>query len=445
MIEIVWEYFVNFIEVILFYIFVNQKLHPNTNISNLKFKQYLFLLFRFLIVCIMNQISAVSTVTLTLSCLLEMLFACTFYNDKLLYKTFIGMLYTALCMLAEFLPFFCLTVFFGISSNNFFNFGTLRMPVTALYLTLIAVFVFLFRYLFNKEPSASMTQRIIYTAISLLGVSVGHYILFTMVISEHFGIEEISFRLAIINLFFMFLFIALLVFIYQLGISYSNTQKLLEIQKIRALEEQEYQNIMEKMTALRDMKHDMENHLNSLQIMANNLSSSEMQQYICSLRNTLECSHIFVSTGNMAVDCILSSKISLARDSNISTDFSVLLSDNFKMDAVSICSLLGNLWDNAIDACKSLLQHDGDKLPYILFFMKPYQDMTIIHIENNYYGEINLLPDGKFQTNKKNPEHGIGLERIETIVNKEQGILSIDVKNHIFSVHILVPQKGELE
>ena len=443
--QLIWECFINFFEIVLFYIFIHQKLHTKKDLTGIRVKQYLFLFFRFVVVCFMNQTDIPSTYTLTLSCLLEICFACVFYSDKFLYKTFIGLLYTVLCMIAEFIPFFSLTLLTNIPSAELLSFGTLRTPVTVLYLTLVAALVFLFRYLFNKEPSATLLQKVCYTVISFSGIAIGHYVLLTMIYSEQFGIHEISHRLAIINLIFMLLFLALLVFIYQLGITYSNTQKLIELKKARTLEEKEYRNMMTKVTALRNMKHDLDNHLNALEMMAKQLASPEMYRYIDGLRNSLESSHIFVSTGNLAVDCILSSKISLAKDYNIHTDFSVLLNSNFRMDAVTICSLLGNLWDNAIEACQNIFLSDTNESPYITFYMKPYQDMTIIHIENNFCGELSYHPDGELQTTKQEPEHGIGLKRITNIVNKEQGIIKIDINKPVFSVHILIPDKGELE
>ena len=401
----------------------------------------MYLSLRFIIVCSMNQYGVNPTYTLTLSCLLEIIFACLFYIDRLIYKIFIGILFTFLCLIADFMPFFFLTIFFDIPSDVLMSSGAIRIPVTALYLTLVAVFVFLFRYLFNEETSASHTQKIIYTIISVLGVSVGHYILATMILSEQFYVQEITTRLAFIALIYMFLLITLLTFIYQLGVSNENNQKLLEFQRLRALEEQEYRNMAAKTTALQEMKHDMANHLHSLELMVDKASVPEIQSYIDDLRATLENSHLFLSTGNMAIDCILSSKLTSAKKADIHTDFSVMLPDYFEMDAVSICSLLGNLWDNAIEACLDIQQYTPEATPSILFYLKPYQDMTIIHIENPFIGERTCTIDGDYPTRKVSHEHGIGLKRIKSIVQKEQGILSIDTQNQIFSVHILIPGK----
>lgn len=440
--QIIWECFVNLIEVILFYLFVNQKLHKQNCIFHLKEKQFLFLFFRFLTVCFMNQTKINSICTLTFSCIMEILFACLFYRDKLFAKVFTGLLFTVLCMFSEFIPFFCLTVFSNIPSGDFLESGAFRMPITALYLTLIAVFVFLFRYILISETSASVPQRIIYTLISLSGIAIGQYILLTMLSAREYGNEEICLHLSYIDLAFMLLFVALLLFIYRLGVSHNDTQQLLELQATRVLEEQEYKNTMEKIAALRDMKHDMDTHLDVLAIMAKKESSIEMLDYIDNLRTTLNYSKIFLSTGNMAVDCVLSSKLTLAKEVNIQTEYSVFLPEKFDMDAVSVCSMLGNLWDNAIEACKRKLEAKSSENVSISFYIKPYLEMTIIHIENDFIGKINCRADGSIQTSKNTPGHGIGLKKIVNIVNQEHGILTVDVRGERFIVHILLPQKG---
>lgn len=54
-----------------------------------------------------------------------------------------------------------------------------------------------------------------------------------------------------------------------------------------------------------------------------------MLDYIDNLRTTLNYSKIFLSTGNMAVDCVLSSKLTLAKEVNIQTEYSVFLPEKF--------------------------------------------------------------------------------------------------------------------
>ena len=42
---------------------------------------------------------------------------------------------------------------------------------------------------------------------------------------------------------------------------------------------------------------------------------------------------------------------------------------------------------------------------------------------------------------KNKGSHGIGLKRMEDIVNNVEGIFMINSENHVFTVHIMIPQK----
>ncbi len=439
----IWEAFVNFIEVLLFYIYISNKLHPNTKIKHLKGKQFFYLLIRFFALCVLNQLNISSLITLCISCFWEVTFAVFFYQDKLSSKMFFGIFYTAICMIAEFIPFFCITAFSPKSSTALLQQGTLRIPITTLYLALIAVLVYLFRFLFNKYTLWTISQKIVYATISILGIAIGHYILLTTIAAEELINKYIAFRLTLINLFFLLLFVALLVCIYQLGVSGFHNHGLIEAQKQHELEKQEYQNLMESTSALREMKHDIEIHLNTIQMLASKNDLQKLQNYIDCYLHSLNHINQFVTTGNTAIDCILSSKLAKSKESGISTEFSVLLPDHFVMDTILFCSLLGNLWNNAIEANVRMLEGNCGMTSFIKFYIKPFHDMTIIHIENSYDGKLIYSPKGTLISTKSKKEHGIGMKRITDIVVQEKGLLQINTADNVFSVHILLPQKEQ--
>ena len=99
-----------------------------------------------------------------------------------------------------------------------------------------------------------------------------------------------------------------------------------------------------------------------------------------------------------------------------------------------------NLWDNALEACQRLLTLQEHPDPYIFFYIKPFQQMILIHIENPF-DKILSANDSNYLSLKNEPGHGIGLKRIRSIVDENDGNISINTENHIFSVHIMIPMK----
>lgn len=84
----IWEYFVNFIEQVLFIIFVHTKLHKKTNFKNQSFLMLLFLTIQFIVLCFMNQEEFSSYITLLLSCILDIIYVLTFYRDNIILRFF---------------------------------------------------------------------------------------------------------------------------------------------------------------------------------------------------------------------------------------------------------------------------------------------------------------------------------------------------------------------
>ena len=78
---------------------------------------------------------------------------------------------------------------------------------------------------------------------------------------------------------------------------------------------------------------------------------------------------------------------------------------------------------------------------YLPFYIKPYQNMILIHIENNYDGVIKGSIDGDILSVKQGKEHGLGIRRVKELVEKADGVLQITSDNKIFSVHIMIPDK----
>jgi len=118
-----------------------------------------------------------------------------------------------------------------------------------------------------------------------------------------------------------------------------------------------------------------------------------------------------------------------------------MVPDSFPLDSVELSSLLGNIWNNAIEAGEKLLSFDIGKQPYIYFYIKPYQHMILIHIENNFDGEIKRNKNHEIISTKSEKNHGLGLPRIKSIIENSGGVLQITSENNIFSVHIMLPDK----
>jgi len=439
-----WEYIINLIELILFIVFIHTKLHVKAKLKHETVWMILFVTIQFIILCVMNRMEVSSYITLLSSCILDIVYAVLFYRDKVILRIFWGFSYSVICLVAEQVSFFIpVTVYKGASLELLLG-GELRKPYTMLYLAMIAVFVLILHYIANKDISLSLFQKLAYILITISGLAVGHYILrLTLESVDKFGVPSFSARLSWVNLFFIILFLALLLYIYQLGHSKEENLRLLEEQKIYELERMEFNSLSETTEQLRKMKHDMQIHLDAINVLAKEKKWDELISYTEQYHNNLAITHSTITTGNAAIDCILTSKLDYAEKHGIRTEYSIMVPEFFPLDSVELSSLLGNIWNNSIEAGKRLLTSNLEKPPYIYFYIKPYQNMVLIHIENNFDGMLKGKVDGDILSTKQGKEHGLGIRRVKDIVEKADGVLQITSENNVFSVHIMIPNKEE--
>lgn len=441
-IDSIWEYIVNFLELALFIIFIHKKLRIRANYKHQAVLMFLFVSFQFAVLCTLNKMGISSYSTFMSSCVLDIGYAVLFYRDSIIRRIFWGFSYSIICLVAEQISFFIPVTLYKGASLELLLGGTLRKPYTMLYLAMIAVFVLLFHSIGNKDISLSPFQKVAYIFIAISGLAIGHYILrLTLESVDKFGDSSFSARLSLVDLFFIILFLVLMLYIYQLGYSKEENIRLLEEQKIYELERTEFNSLSETTERLRKMKHDMQIYVDAINVLAKDKKWDELIAYTEQYHNTLATTQSAIATGNIAIDCILTAKLDYAEKHGIKTEYSIMAPENFPLDSVELSSILGNIWNNSIEAGERLIISDPTEHPYIYFYIKPYQNMILIHIENNYDGVIKGSIDGDILSVKQGKEHGLGIRLVKELVEKADGVLQITSDNKIFSVHIMIPDK----
>ena len=106
-----------------------------------------------------------------------------------------------------------------------------------------------------------------------------------------------------------------------------------------------------------------------------------------------------------------------------------------KTSEIDLCCILGNLFDNAIEA--------SAKLPQDQRLIRVYMDMknTQLYISiTNFTAEGKLHKEGGLFRSTKGEGHGFGLKRIDAIVARLDGYISRNSEEGAFTTEILLPQ-----
>ena len=115
----------------------------------------------------------------------------------------------------------------------------------------------------------------------------------------------------------------------------------------------EVQNIYQTMRAWR---HDYHNHMQAIKALLSMGKKEELSDYLDNLEKDLDSIDIAIRTGNVGLDAILSSKVSIARKNDIEVNCTAKVPDELKISDVHLCAIVGNLLDNAIEACEKITE-----------------------------------------------------------------------------------------
>lgn len=160
-----------------------------------------------------------------------------------------------------------------------------------------------------------------------------------------------------------------------------------------------------------------------------------IRKYLDELDTDLATVDTVIKTGNAMADAILNSKISLARSKEIRVQADAHIPVALRTSELDLCVILGNLFDNAIEA--SL------ELPVEERMIRVYMDMknTQLYISFTNFtatGKQKKM-NGRFQTTK-GEGHGFGLVRIDNIIERYDGYISRNSEDGAFTTEILLPQ-----
>ena len=203
----------------------------------------------------------------------------------------------------------------------------------------------------------------------------------------------------------------------------------------RELIETHYREVENMYRQIRGWRHDYRNHIQTMKVLAANGDMDALKVYLDELDTDLNTVDTVVKTGNPMADAILNSKISLARSRNIPTQVDAHIPVKLKMSELDLCCIIGNLFDNAMEASMALPEEKR--------LIRVYMDMkgTQLYISfTNFTAAKKLNKVGKGFKTSKGEGHGFGLVRMDDIVSRYDGYLSRNSEDGAFTTEILIPQ-----
>ena len=190
--------------------------------------------------------------------------------------------------------------------------------------------------------------------------------------------------------------------------------------------------IDENLKILRSVRHDIKNHLIIIDGYAAQKKFEKIHEYISRIGERFKDTAP-IQTSSTAVSAILNEKSALAQQKNISCEITCNF-PSLKIDDFTMITILGNLLDNAITAASKC--SDG----WIKADLQQEDSILVITIDNSHAEEIQEK-DGVFTSTKTDNAdiHGIGIKNVRKAVNDLRGQIEITYTENTFHVCIMLP------
>lgn len=186
--------------------------------------------------------------------------------------------------------------------------------------------------------------------------------------------------------------------------------------------------------SVRQLKHDMKNHLMVLASYLNSGDYEAAKAYTSEILDKLNTMHSYIETGNSLLNHILNEKLELARSYGISVRAEIETLSFSRMHSIDFSALLTNLLDNSIEASKN---EPSGELHLHIFQERGYDAVSI----KNKIGKSVLEENPELRSTKEDKEqHGIGITQIKEIVTAYDGIYDFYEKEGYFCSRVFIPQ-----
>ena len=292
-------------------------------------------------------------------------------------------------------------------------------------------------YIYKKDEM-SVKEMVMLIIPSLVGVT-GYGILqyYLMIYERDTGknlIDTYGFYGALIFLHYLISIVAILVVI----VMFQNWKEMQEEQRGQELVLNQISDMkkhieeVEKLYRdIRSMRHDMGNHIQTLEHLVAHNNMDDATEYLEHLKNEWDEVSPEIKTGSPVIDVILMEKLREAKERQIR-----LLSDfhypqNTKLNAFDLSVIMNNALNNCMENVS------GDD-PYISISSFRKNSIFMITIKNSFGGQLNFGDSDLPETTKSGREHGMGLNNIRRVARMYMGDISLEQGNEEVILSIMM-------
>lgn len=302
-------------------------------------------------------------------------------------------------MVSKIILFASTRILLNFSVKGISNIGTSTfILVTAVPLLTIVVIVIITEVSFNLMPNDMDTLYLFLSLLGMIAINIIFYALLAR-LDKEYSLQTEN-RL----------------------LKQKSSLQLEYIKKTHALNEE-----------IRTIRHDMKNQIIYLKQIFLERRYEEGLSYANHMIEKIDSKQKLINTGRLAFDAIVNAKLRESADKGITVCYNITCSLDNRIEDDDMVSILGNIFDNAIEACehihgrKEIYMEVKKVHSYLLIMVKNTINSTVL--ENN--------PELK-STKQDKISHGIGIKNVKKIAKKYDGFITHEERYDEFICKIML-------
>ena len=305
-------------------------------------------------------------------------------------------------------------------------------PIYLLVIVVARVLYFMILTLtihFNKENRVKLPKKYGVALIILFGYSLG----IEAIIFAGFQLDNgnrYKWGLLGIALGVVLLDAYLFAMIFKISEKYQQEEALKLLWVQNELQQKRIEEAETETKRIRQLRHDYKSLVSNLSVMLQRGEYEKIQEYINEInRYYLKNIPEYINTNNSMIDAAINTKFVYCNENGIGTTCKIL-GDCKSIDNFQLSIIILNLLDNAIEASKKEAEKTID------LQMKRDEEYIHLIVRNKIQYSV-LEKNPGLKTSKKEVGHGLGLEHVKSILDKNKGLLEIYEEKGWFCVHVM--------
>lgn len=312
--------------------------------------------------------------------------------------------------------------FFGLPINSLLEYGNNRI----IYIVIAKITQLFFYHIVIKLSNWHRANESLIGAVPLLlcqvfSVFICHT-MFLAVYNEQTSVT-IDFVIGAVGI----LYINVIIFLYV-----ERIKAVYEMKRQNELAEQQFkseleyfQHLIDDREETRALWHDISKYMNTMQSLIDSNEINHARECVDQASKLFSNIGNVVDIGNTVVNAVLNQRVQKARRMNIPVELDVRIPEEVNVSSADLSIIIGNTFDNSLDACSAL----SEKKRRISIHIIQKGKMLLYEIENHF-------TEGEPVLSKSKRVQGYGLKNVKRCVDKYKGDMSIDKSEGIFKVSI---------